>query len=62
MRGAFKSLTGNELEVVLADQDLTVYFSKTHIIDLNAVLEAEDNLPASPPADTSEDDALSYTD
>lgn len=62
MREAFKSLTGNELEVVLADQDLTVYFSKTHIIDLIAVLEAEDSLPASPPAETSEDDALSYTD
>jgi hypothetical protein len=35
MREAFQTLTGNELEVVLAEQDLTVYFSRTHIIDLN---------------------------
>ncbi|GAA5266679.1 hypothetical protein ACOSOMT5_P3109 [Acidiphilium sp. MT5] len=46
MREAFQALTDNELEVVLAEQDLTVYFSKTHIIDLNAVLDAEDSLPA----------------
>lgn len=45
MREAFQALEGNELEVVLADRDLTVYFSKTHIIDLNAVLDAEDSLP-----------------
>ncbi len=47
MREAFQALTDNELEVVLAEQDLTVYFSKTHIIDLKAVLDAEDSLPAS---------------
>jgi hypothetical protein len=46
MREAFQALSDNELEVVLAEQDLTVYFSKTHIIDLNAVLDAEDSLPA----------------
>jgi hypothetical protein len=46
MREAFQALLDNELEVVLAEQDLTVYFSKTHIIDLNAVLDAEDSLPA----------------
>lgn len=41
---AFRALTDNELEVVLADQDLTVYFSTTHIVDLQAVLEVEHNL------------------
>jgi hypothetical protein len=46
MREAFQTLTDNELEVVLAEQDLTVYFSRTHIIDLNAVLDAEDSVPA----------------
>ena len=45
MREAFQALTDNELEVVLAEQDLTVYFSRTHIIDLNAVLDAEDSFP-----------------
>lgn len=62
MREAFRALTDNELEVVLAEQDLTVYFSKTHIIDLNAVLDAEDSLPAGPDAEPSEDDALTGTD
>ena len=46
MREAFQALDDNELEVVLAGQDLTVYFSKTHIIDLKAVLAAEASLPA----------------
>ncbi len=45
MREAFQTLTDNELEVVLAEQDLTVYFSRTHIIDLNAVLDAENSFP-----------------
>ena len=45
MHDAFGALAGNELEVVLADRDLTIYFSKTHIIDLKAVLDVEDNLP-----------------
>ena len=62
MREAFQTLTGNELDVVLAEQDLTVYFSKTHIIDLNAVLDAEDSLPAGPDAEPPEDDALTGTD
>ncbi len=61
MREAFQALTDNELEVVLAEQDLTVYFSKTHIIELNAVLDAEDSLPAGPDAESSEDDALTGT-
>lgn len=61
MREAFQALTDNELEVVLAEQDLTVYFSKTHIIDLKAVLDAEDSLPAGPDAESSEDDALTGT-
>lgn len=49
IREAFQTLEGNELAVVLAEQDLTIYFSKTHIIDLQAVLDAEDSLVASVP-------------
>jgi hypothetical protein len=44
MREAFQALEDNELSVVLAEQDKTVYFSKTHIIDLKAVLAAEAEL------------------
>lgn len=58
MREAFRTLTGNELAVVLAEQDLTIYFSKTHIIDLTAVLDVEDSLYAARHMEPSEDDAL----
>jgi hypothetical protein len=47
MREAFKAITDNELEVLLADQDLSIYFSKTHIIDLKAVMDAERSLTPS---------------
>jgi hypothetical protein len=59
MSDAFLSLTSNELEVELAERDLTVYFSKTHIVDLKAVIDAEDSLSAEPEAEPPEDDALS---
>lgn len=51
MREAFKAIHGNELPVVLAERDMTIYFSKTHIVDLIAVLKAEESLPpiADPP-------------
>jgi hypothetical protein len=45
MREAFQALQGNELSVLLSEQEKTVYFSKTYIIDLKAVLEAERSLP-----------------
>jgi hypothetical protein len=55
MREEFQDIEGNELSVVLAEKDMSIYFSKTHIIDLKAVLDAEDSLPATPeaPADDS---------
>ena len=42
----------NELEVVLAQQDATVFFTKTHIADLRSVLEAE---KTSSPGDSADD-------
>lgn len=60
-REAFQTLTDNELAVLLAEQDLTIYFSKTHIIDLKAVLDAEDNIPVAPYTDPLEDNALTGT-
>jgi hypothetical protein len=56
MREAFQALQGNELPVLLSEQEKTVYFSKTHIIDLKAVLEAERTLP--PEQVVPEDDAV----
>jgi hypothetical protein len=56
MREAFQALQGNELSVLLSEQEKTVYFSKTHIIDLKAVLEAERSLPREQVL--SEDDAV----
>jgi hypothetical protein len=35
-------LSGNELEVVLAEQNATIYFTKTHVADLKKVLEVDD--------------------
>jgi hypothetical protein len=37
----FADLLGNELDVVLARKDATIYFTKTHIADLKAVIETD---------------------
>ena len=41
MRDSFVDLAGNELDVVLAQKDTTIYFTKTHIADLKAVIETD---------------------
>jgi hypothetical protein len=41
IREMFSEIAGNELEVVLAQQDAAIYFTKTHIADIHSVLEAE---------------------
>lgn len=46
IHGMVESLTGNELEVVLAQKDMTIYLSTVHVIDIQAVLAVEENLPA----------------
>lgn len=43
MMELFRNLGGNELEVVLADEDNTIYFTRIHIADLEAIIEAEPN-------------------
>jgi hypothetical protein len=40
-----ETLTGNELDVVLAQRDMTIYLSKIHLLDIKAVLKAEAMLP-----------------
>ena len=46
IRDMVEGLTGNELEVVLAQRDMTIYLSTVHVIDIKAVIAAEANLPA----------------
>lgn len=37
----FLELSGNELEVVLAQENATIYFTKTHIADLKSIIEVD---------------------
>lgn len=46
IRDMVEDLTGNELEVILAQRDMTIYLSTVHVIDIKAVIAAEANLPA----------------
>jgi len=39
-----QDLAGNELEVILAQRELTIYLSKIHVLDIKAVLVAESKL------------------
>ena len=41
MRGKFLALDGNELEMTLADQPVTVYFTESHVADLRVVVKVE---------------------
>jgi hypothetical protein len=34
-------MSGNELEIVLAQNPLTIYFTKVHIADLKSVIKSE---------------------
>jgi hypothetical protein len=58
MREALQALNGNEVSVVLAEEDMTIYFSKTHIIDLKAILEAEESLAPTSGQDVPVDSTL----
>jgi len=57
MRESFLAIGGNVLPVVLAERDLTIYFSRTHIIDLRAILDAEESLPPDSAPEATDDDA-----
>lgn len=48
IREAVKNLDGNDLEVILAQQEMTIYLSAIHVIDIKAVLAAEAELPPEP--------------
>lgn len=44
----FTEILGNELELVLAQKDTTIYFTRTHIADLRKVIEVDRNIGADP--------------
>ena len=39
--------TGNQVPVVLANQEVTIYFTKAHLADLQAVIKADAEAPSS---------------
>ena len=39
IRSLFLEMTNNELKVVLAQKDISIYFTKIHIADLKAVIQ-----------------------
>ena len=41
MKGLFLDMEGNELDVILAREDRTVYFTGTHIADIRTVIETD---------------------
>jgi hypothetical protein len=54
----FLEFAGNELEVVLARKDNRIYFTKTHIADLRAVIQGEINHPDTKSAGEKFEEAL----
>lgn len=51
MMEMFLELTGNELEVELAQKSATIYFTKTHIADLKKVIDVDGNYDDGPDQD-----------
>jgi hypothetical protein len=41
MKDLFSELSGNELEVVLAQENTTIYFTRTHVVDLKEVIKVD---------------------
>lgn len=44
MKERFMAVHGNELEIILAQQSVKVYFTKTHIADLKTVIEVDEKV------------------
>jgi hypothetical protein len=42
LKDLFLELVGNEMELVLAGEDASLYFTRAHIVDLRAIIDAED--------------------
>ncbi len=50
----FSELTSNELEVVLAQKNETLYFTKTHVADLKKIIEVERSTSINPDDDNAD--------
>ncbi|BAV33390.1 hypothetical protein SCL_1076 [Sulfuricaulis limicola] len=57
MKDIFVELTGNELQIVLAQKHFMIYFTKTHIADLKRVIEIDQREAELAPSDTIDGDA-----
>lgn len=51
MKDIFLELSGNELQIILAQQDSIIYFTKTHIADLKKVIEVDHREAEMAPSD-----------
>jgi hypothetical protein len=47
LKERFLLQTGNELSVVLAQQETTIYFTKMHLADLRSIIAADDSAESS---------------
>lgn len=54
MRHLFLEIEKNELDIILAQRDATIYFTSTHIADLKKVIEVDQVETEDPPADSDE--------
>ena len=55
LKDGFADMLGNELEVVLAQTDTAIYFTKVHIADLREVLKVESAESGSPGDDSEQE-------
>jgi hypothetical protein len=46
LRAELAALESNRLPVVLGQMDDTIYFTRTHLLDIQALIKAEDDLAA----------------
>jgi len=42
IQGMLVDLANNQLDVILAQQDATIYFTKTHLADLKTIIDIDD--------------------
>lgn len=41
LKAVFSEMIGNQLEVVLAQKDASIYFTKVHIADLRKIIDVD---------------------
>lgn len=51
MKERFTKVSGNHLEIILAQEDVSIYFATKHLLDLKSVIEADQAASADPPPD-----------